>query len=207
VTSGYVEHPAGVSRERMWRARGIADGIHRVGPDTSPDLFVGMLAYMSPAPRWRRADAVRRWGGFYERDRCLYARTHSVDEGALKRGGRLQPQAARALSRGGFRAVQEFAGRAPRRAVPDPPRRGRGGLPRRLRELLARVLATRALKTACVLGYWGQWREARALTRRFDVEGAWRLSKYVPAQVCGTPLGAGLGRAWRALLSLRLKAP
>lgn len=33
-------------------------------------------------------------------------------------------------------------------------------------------LAARALKTACVLGYWGLWREARALVQRFRVPGA-----------------------------------
>ena len=31
------------------------------------------------------------------------------------------------------------------------------------------------------------------------VEGGWRLPYYLPSVVCRTPLGAALGRAWRAL--------
>jgi hypothetical protein len=80
-----------------------------------------------------------------------------------------------------------------------------GACPPHLRALLARVLAARAFKTACVLGYWGEWRAARELARRFGaVESRWRLPYFVPSLVCRTPVGAGLGRAWRALTGLRL---
>jgi hypothetical protein len=65
------------------------------------------------------------------------------------------------------------------------------------------VLAARAFKTACVLGYWGDWRGARRLARRFRVSGGWRLPYFAPALVCSTPFGAALGRAWRALPAKR----
>jgi hypothetical protein len=61
------------------------------------------------------------------------------------------------------------------------------------------VLAIRAFKTACVLGYWGRWREARALVRRFRSPGDWRLPYRAPALVCSTPVGAVAGRVARAL--------
>ena len=61
----------------------------------------------------------------------------------------------------------------------------------------------RAFKTACVLGYWGRWREARSLVARFKLPGAWRLPYYAPALLCSTPLGAGVGGALRRLSSLR----
>lgn len=204
ATCGYFEHPPGASREQMWRARGIADGLQRVGPDTSPELVVSMLAYMSPCSTVARADAVRRHGGFYERDRCLYGEDAHLWLKVLLNepvAFDLRPLVrfhhdASDLSKNlpGTRPVEPFLLR---------PEEIEADCPAQLRALLARVLAIRALKTACVLGYWGRWREARALRRRFSVAGDWRLPKYVPAQVCGTPLGAALGRAWRALGAAR----
>jgi hypothetical protein len=73
--------------------------------------------------------------------------------------------------------------------------------PPHLHDLLKRVLAARALKTACVLGYWGQWQEARALVRRFRVPGAWRLPYYTSSLVCRTPIGAAIGKLHRMVAS------
>src|SRR5581483_11097181 len=47
VSSGYTEFPSRLSREPMWRARGITNGEHRLTRDTTPLLAVHMLAYMS----------------------------------------------------------------------------------------------------------------------------------------------------------------
>jgi hypothetical protein len=71
--------------------------------------------------------------------------------------------------------------------------------PPHLQELLARVLAIRAAKTACMLGYWGQWREAKALMQRFTSAKNWQLPYYGPALICSTPVGAVLGKTWRGM--------
>ena len=71
--------------------------------------------------------------------------------------------------------------------------------PADLKQLLAGVLMVRALKTACVLGYWGHWREARALVRRFDAPRSWSLPYYGPSLICRTPLGGVIGRALRTI--------
>jgi hypothetical protein len=70
-----------------------------------------------------------------------------------------------------------------------------------LRNLLARVLATRAFKTACVLSYWGHWREARTLVGRFRVTGAWRLPYYTSSLICRTPVGSAIGKLHRMMAS------
>jgi GT2 family glycosyltransferase len=204
VTSCYFEHPPGESRARMWRARGILEGAHQLTPGTSPKLVVAMLAFMSPCSTVARAAVVRGWGGFYSAERCLYGEDAFLWLKVLlneRVAFSLEPLArfhhdASELSKNlrGARPVEPFLLHAEEVEAACPPH---------MRGLLARVLAIRALKTACVLGYWGEWREARSLKRRFAVAGAWRLPKYVAAQVCSTPLGAGLGRAWRALLSSR----
>src|SRR5207253_1407115 len=66
------EHPPGSSRAPMWIARGITEGARRFDADTPPTLFVQALAYMSPCTTAARVEVVKRWGGFYAADRCLY---------------------------------------------------------------------------------------------------------------------------------------
>ncbi|HLM57547.1 MAG TPA: glycosyltransferase family A protein [Pyrinomonadaceae bacterium] len=202
--SGYFQHPPGVSRESMWRARGIREGTHRVGPDTPPALVAHMLAYMSPWSTMARADVVRRWGGFYDADRCLYAEDAFLWLKVLLNetvAFSLEPLVR--FNQGASELSKNLKGARPVEPFLLHPEQIEASCPEELRPLLGRVLAIRALKTACVLGYWGQWREARSLKRRFAVGGSWRLPKYVPAQVCSTPLGAGLGKAWRALHTLK----
>lgn len=204
VTSGYVEQPGDVSTEGLWRARGVRDGLQRVTPQTPPALFVSMLAFMSPCSTIARAESVRRRGGFYERDRCLYAEDAFLWMKILLNEPvvfSLRPlvtfhRDAAGLSKNlrGARPVEPFL---------DDPSEVERACPTYLRALLRRVLAARAFKTACVLGYWGRWREARRLVRRFVVPGAWRLPYYAPALVCSTPVGAGLGKTWRTVLALR----
>jgi Glycosyl transferase family 2 len=201
VTLGYYEHPSGESREAMWRARGLSDGVFRLKPETDAALAVSALAYMSPCTTVARAEAVRRWGGFYERDRCTYAEDAHLWMKVLLNEAvafRIRPLArlhveASGLSKNlkGARPVEPFLKDAGEIEA---------ACPAELRPLLRRVLAARALKTACVLGYWGDWREARALVKRYaSVEGSWRLPYYAPSLVCRTPLGAWLGRALRAV--------
>lgn len=204
ATCCYFEHPPGESREGMWEARGIREGAHRLSAETPAALVVQMLAYMSPCSTVARAGVVRRLGGFYDADRCLYAEDAFLWLKVLLNGAvafSLAPLVrfhsdASELSKNlkGARPVEPFLAH---------PEEVEASCPPELRGLLGRVLAARAFKTACVLGYWGHWREARALRRRFAVEGGWRLPKYVPARVCSTPLGAGLGKVWRMVSSSR----
>lgn len=204
ITSGYYEYPSGINREQMWRARGLREGAHRLEAQTSPSLVVNMLAYMSPWSTIVRAEVLRRWGGFYSRERCLYAEdaflwlkllfneTVAFSFSPLVKFHVEASELSKNLK--GARPVEPFL---------RDPAEIKAACPAQLSTLLNQVLAIRALKTACVLGYWGHWREARAIRKRFAIPGDWRLPKYVPALVCGTPVGAGLGQAWRGLESIR----
>ena len=198
ITSGYIEHPAGVSREAMWRARGLADGLIEVTPDTAPALVISLLAYMSPCTTVARASVVRRWGGFYERDHCQYGEDAHLWLKVLLN----EPVAVNLapLARIHFEASGPAQTRRSVRPV-EPfliyPEEIETSCPSHLRGLLSRVLAMRALKTASVLGYWGRWREARDLVRRFRVPGAWRLPYYTSSVVCRTPIGAAIGKLHR----------
>ena len=200
ATCGYFHLPSGESQESKWRARGLREDVQRLTAETPPSLAVYMLAYMSPWSTVCRAETVRKWGGFYERDRCLYAEDaflwlklllNETVVFTFKPLVRFHTDAS-ALSNNlrGARPIEPFLLH---------PEEIEAACPPHMRGLLRRVLAIRAFKTACVLGYWGQWREAGELVRRFNVPGAWRLPYYAPALVCRTPVGAALGGIWRTL--------
>src|SRR2546425_2520322 len=149
ITSGYIEHPAGVSRETMWRARGLTDGLIQVTPDTAPALIISLLAYMSPCTTVARASAVRTWGGFYERDHCLYGEDAHLWLKVLLN----EPVAInlKPLARIHFEASGPTQTRRSMRPV-EPfliyPEEIETSCPPHLRKLLSRVLAARAFKTA-----------------------------------------------------------
>jgi glycosyltransferase involved in cell wall biosynthesis len=205
VTSGYALMPSGESAEAKWRARGLTEGVQRLAPETSPALAVSMLAFMSPCSTVARAEVVRRRGGFYERGRCLYAEDAFLWLKVLLN----EPVAFNLAPLVRFHAdASALSGNLPGARPVEPfllhPEEIEADCPPHLRPLLGRILAARAFKTACVLGYWGDWRAADSLARRHGaVEGAWRLPYYVPSLVCRTPLGTLLGGAWRALRARR----
>jgi len=200
VTCGYIEHPSGESKESMWRKRGLTSGVQRVQPDTEAALVVSMLAYMSPCSTLTRAEVFHKWGGFYDRDKCTFGEDAFLWLKVLLNeqvAFNLQPlvkfhREAAGLSYNliGARPVEPFL---------KDPRELETACPPALRDLLLQVLAIRAAKTACVLGYWGHWREARELVKRFTGPKNWRLPYHAPAMVCSTPVGSALGASWRAI--------
>lgn len=200
VTSGYFEFPGGASTETIWRSRELTEGIVRVTAESDPARVGSLLAYMSPCTTVARADIVRELGGFFDRDHCGYAEdAHLWLKVLLNRAVivNLTP-----LARIHFEASGATQTRKQVRPI-EPfllhPEEIESSCPAELRELLARVLAIRALKTACMLGYWGHWREARELVKRFQVAGAWRLPYYPSSLLCRTPIGVVLGKVHRMI--------
>ncbi|MGI9067135.1 MAG: glycosyltransferase family 2 protein [Pyrinomonadaceae bacterium] len=203
ISSGYLEYPSGDSREEMWHKRGIKSGIFRLKPETAPSLAVSALAYMTPPSTLVRSEVIRKWGGFYSHGRCLFAEDAFLWLKVLLNetvAFNLKPlvkihREASGLSKNLRRArpVEPFL---------IDPREIESACPPALRNLLVRILAIRAAKTACVLGYWGQWRAARSLMQRFTRAKDWHLSYYAPAVVCSTPVGPVLGKTWRRVNSL-----
>jgi hypothetical protein len=202
ATSGYLAFPGGESTEGVWRARGLRNGLTRVSAHTPPQSVTALLAYMTPCTTVARADTLRKLGGFYERDRCAYGEdAHLFLQVLLNEAvvvnltplARIHFEASgTAQTRRSVRPVEPFLNR---------PEEIGANCPAHLREVLSRVLAIRAFKTACMLGYWGNWREARALVGRFRVGGSWRLPYYTSSLVCRTPIAAAIGKVWRTAVS------
>lgn len=198
---GYEHHPAGRSTESLWRRRGLRDGVFAATPTTSPALFLALIAYMSPWSTVVRREVFERWGGFcgthgvrYAEDSFLWLKV-ALNSGI---GVSLSPPCARYHTEDSELTCKH---RGPRPVEPflTDPSSVEAACPPRLRPLLDEVLTRRALKTACMLGYWGQWREARSLLDRFQ-KTRWNRSKYfVPAVIASSPLAPPLGRALRGL--------
>jgi hypothetical protein len=200
VTSGYFEYPSGRSTYPLWRNRRLVDGPHRLHPKTPSQLAVHLLAFMSPCSTLGRTEVLRQLGGFYDRDRCTNAEdsflflkillNHTIIVN-LEPLIRIHREASELSRRGYPRPIE------PLLTHPD---ELRGICPPDLRSLLENVLAIRALKTACLLGYWGRWREARDLRTTFRPPRTWTLPLYWPAQVLSTPLAPATGKLHRFLL-------
>jgi glycosyltransferase involved in cell wall biosynthesis len=204
VTSGYFEYPNGMSTESMWRKRGLNDGVYQVQPNSDPWHIVSMLAYMSPCSTVARREAIRRWDGFYSREKCLFGEdaflwlkvllNHSVAFNLTPLVRFHREAAGLSKNLNGARPIEPFL---------TDPNDLIASCPLSLRALLDKVLAIRAAKTACVLGYWGHWREAKLLMDRFTSARNWRLPYYLPGILCSTPVGATLGKTLRAVNIMR----
>jgi len=151
-----------------------------------------------------RTELVRRWGGFYE-EHCTYGEDSFLwlkfllcERVAISmRETMAIHREASDLNFPGqkkVRPVEPFLEHPEQLIEICPPDR----LP-----LLRNFLALRAFKTACLLGYYGQWRRAAELRGRFRQPGDSRIPWYFSSWICSTPIGAGLGAAWRSLNAFR----
>ncbi len=199
VTAGYREMPGGASTEPMWLGRDLRPGLFALAPDTPPPLAATVLAYMSPCSTVFRADLLRRHGGFYAEDRCLYGEdahlclklllNHPVLLDLEPRVMIHRDDSGLSANLPADRPVEPFLLNAEEIRVACPPA---------LAPLLERLLALRAFKTACMLGYWGEWRRARELRRRFAGPPGRGLPYRFASLACATPLATPLGAAARA---------
>lgn len=200
VTSAYVDCPGDRDSVPYWRRRGLEEGVVKLHAGTPVETLVAMLAFMLPCSTVALTSVVRKWGGFYDREGCRYGEdaflwlkfllneTVAFD---LTARVRIHTDAA-GLSKNltNARPLEPFL-QYPERVVRD--------CPQHLQPLLSRFLSTRAFKTACVWGYWGQWQRARDLRRRFRLAGDLHLPYYWPSAVCATPVGAAMGFLLRKL--------
>jgi hypothetical protein len=199
ISSGYMLFPQGATTEAMWRSRGLANGVVRIDRDTPAQLVVHLLAYMSPCTTIARTDVVRRYGGFFSKDKCVYGEDSFLwlkvllnETVAFQLGASVEVHSeASSLSNT----------KAKSRPV-EPLLKHSADLfaacPTLLLPLLREVLMLRAVKTASVLGYWGSWRQGRQLLHEFVVPGSPGALRFATAQICASPVGSALGAAWRS---------
>jgi glycosyltransferase involved in cell wall biosynthesis len=205
LTWAMRELPSGFSTTARWKKIGIPEGRFRATDQSQAELVAGMLSNMLPSSTVMRKPILEEVGGFYEKNRCLFAEDAYLWLKILLRSEVAfcaQPLSLHYLDASelsmnlkGVRPVEPFLTDSEElyRSCPE----GRS-------ELLRRVLALRACKTASVYGYFGESRRARDLVRTFVTLADWRLSWFFPALLGCTPAAKWLGALARlARVNLR----
>jgi hypothetical protein len=194
VSGGWFDYPGEIPCAKVWRARGISEGVHRVTVATPAGLLATRAIYMTPPTTMLRLVEFRRWGGFEERN-CRFAEDSMLWLKMLLHSPvcfYLSPLAD--LHREASALSGNYRGPRPVEPYLADPSILRGVCPPELRDLLDRFYAVRACKTACMLSYWGEWRQARELLRGFVSLRDWRAPWFFAAMAAATPPGGWLGR-------------
>jgi Glycosyl transferase family 2 len=194
VSWGSMEFPLRQSTGRRWAGIGIPDGPYRVSAATPPRLLAGMVSNMLPSSTVIRKDVFESLGGFYAKNRCLFAEDaylwlklllrHKVEFQAAPLVRRFCDASELSMNLKGPRPIEPF--------LLDPAELWEC-CPAELRPLARKFLALRACKTASVYGYFHQPAQARALVRKFVSARDCNLPFFFLALTACTPLAQWLG--------------
>lgn len=203
VTSGYFEMPGKISRESMWRARSLQEGLQQISPQTTGMHLHYQVAYMSSWSTIARTEAVMRWDGFYDKYRCLYG-----EDAALWVKFLLNERVSFSFrplvnfDRGGSALSGNLKDARPLEPFLLDPEVVIASTPPHLLPLAKSFLAIRAAKAATTLGYWGHWREGRKLFQQYRGSHDWS-SRFTWMGAAGaTPFAGLLGAGHRAMATL-----
>ena len=199
---GVDEKPSG----EAFAAAGLVPGIVRVDAQTPVATLIALNVFMNSWATVTSLAVVRRHGGFIE-NRCTYgedstlwlrvalAEPIAISFDALVHWHSEASELSR--NRSGARQIEPFL-LDPRPVIES--------TPATLRPLVDRFLAIRACKTACMLAFWGDWRTARMLVRRFARLRYGRERFVALGFVLASPVGAVAGKLVRSA-SRRLPLP
>ena len=201
VTSGLIEFPPGRFRKEMWEHRGVSPGLQRVAPGWPAGHLMHRLHFMSPCATVARLDVVRKWGGFYQKNRCRFGEDLFLWlKVMLNHPVVFSFEPLVRVYREASDLSSNYRGARPIEPVLTDTAEIERACPEELRPVLKQLCAVMACKTACMLGYWGQWRAARKIMREHVTWQHWRLPYFAPALVACTPMARAVGPPAVALL-------
>ena len=194
VTSGLIEYPPGRFRKEMWDHRAVKPGLHQVTPDIAAAQLMHRLYFMSPCATVARVSSVRRWGGFYAKNRCRFGEDLLLwIKVMLNAPVYFSFDPLVRVYREASDLSSNYAGARPIEPILTDTDEVTRVCPGELRPVLKQLCAVMACKTACMLGYWGEWRAARRLMREHVTRRHWRLPYFAPALISCTPVARAVG--------------
>lgn len=169
VTFGYREpERTDAQLKVLWDNKAVLDGIYRVDASTSPERFDAILAFMSPCSTVARTEIIRRYGGFFDHYRCLYAEDAYLWLKVLLNEKVAVSREPLAIF---HRKASSLSGnlKEPRPVEPflESPAEIYAACPADKRELLSKLLSLRAARTAYYYMIHGCCRDARGLLEQF----------------------------------------
>jgi glycosyltransferase involved in cell wall biosynthesis len=207
ITHAIRIEPGEESSGKFWRKPYIPEGCYRVTQQSSPKLIAALLPRMFNPATVIRKDAFWDAGGYYAKDRCLFGEDTYLWLNILMRyevSFSVRPLVVRHLDSSelgvnwkGVRPIEPFLVNEIDLTAKCPPE---------YRDLLRKILALRACKTASVYGYFGRPAEARRLVRKFLTLSDWRLPWFFVALVSCTPVAKWVGALTR-LAHINLRTP
>lgn len=199
VNCGWYEDPGGSFAARWWRDCHIEEGLVTISPGTRAEDLVAMIAYTNPSTMLARTESVRRWGGFYEHgcryaeDATLYTRMFLNEPFHFHRRELVTMDVGASELCRNYRTVRPIEPFLIDESILY------DVCPPALLPVLRRFLKIRACKTASVLGFWGEWRGANELARRFISPRDWRTPLFGLAVLSSSPLVTPIGWVARSL--------
>jgi glycosyltransferase involved in cell wall biosynthesis len=169
ISFGYDEPTRDYAKlVRSWDARGVLDGVYELSAATVPSLAVSLLAYMSPWSTIAKTEIVKKYGGFFDRFRCVYGEDAYLwlkvllneKVGVSREKLVIFHSEASSLS-------NNLQGPPPIAPFLLDPSDIFNNCPIEKRELLKKMLAIRAKKAAIVYSLFGRRIEANDVLKRF----------------------------------------
>jgi glycosyltransferase involved in cell wall biosynthesis len=198
ISSCYYALPKGNSLAMDWRTRGLVDGVYQVDAAMNPELFVALLAYISPCTTLVRKAIVIKYGGYYAQERCLYGEDAHLWMKVLLNHAVAVDLTPRVMVHTEASALSgNLSASYPLEPFLAHPEEILQVCPQRLLGLLQRVLAIRAMQTAYVFAVWHQRREGQRLLKRFYHPCLLHKLQFYASYLLTRPIGPLCHRLWR----------
>ncbi|MCZ7399982.1 MAG: glycosyltransferase family 2 protein [Candidatus Methanoperedens sp.] len=73
ISSGYYD--TGIDNyelNKIWDRKNVKNGIYELSKNTQSEIAIWLIAYMIPCTTFAKKNIIKKYGGFFDKNRCLY---------------------------------------------------------------------------------------------------------------------------------------